>query len=78
MSMKDEEKVNKLRDKISRIKRDGLEEYEVRPCYRSSDIGHLGCVVRVEEQEREKKKQRHCLEPGLRCLMATVVEPLLM
>ena len=56
--MKDEEKVNKLRDKISRIKRDGLEEYEVRPCYRSSDIGHLGCVVRVEEQEREKKKKR--------------------
>lgn len=58
MSMKDEEKVNKLRDKISRIKRDGLEEYEVRPCYRSSDIGHLGCVVRVEEQEREKKKKK--------------------
>lgn len=59
MSMKDEEKVNKLRDKISRIKRDGLEEYEVRPCYRSSDIGHLGCVVRVEEQEREKKKKKN-------------------
>lgn len=58
MSMKDEEKVNKLRDKISRIKRDGLEEYEVRPCCRSSDIDHLGCVVRVEEQEREKKKTK--------------------
>lgn len=56
--MKDEEKVNKLRDKISRIKRDGLEEYEVRPCCRSSDIDHLGCVVRVEEQEREKKKNK--------------------